>query len=251
MTSSSETSHPETSHRATAEVVPCARPASSPALTAVGSSADVVQLRTAIGDLTDFLMPYKFALSAVQMKIENLKEELTHRMGDCPIEHVTSRLKSLDRLAEKAQRRGCRTLDDIREKVWDVAGIRVVCSFITDVYTVLELLTQQHDVHVVEVEDYIKNPKSNGYKSIHLVVDLPVYLADRIVPVRVEVQIRTVAMDFWAAVEHKIHYRHNRHVDPAVRAELTAAAEVAHSLDERMDALRHEVRQQDSSADQH
>ncbi len=190
------------------------------------------------GDLARFMLAYKFGLDELLTKVNILKEELTYADDYCPIEHVTSRLKSQHSLAEKARRIGCPlSLEDVRREIWDVAGIRIVCSFISDVHRVMDMLTRQPDVHVVRVRDYIAAPKPNGYQSLNLVVDTPVYMSDRVETVRVEVQIRTVAMDFWATTEHKIHYKYHRDVPSELMAELLAAAEVASRLDEKMERL--------------
>src|SRR4029453_1477467 len=139
----------------------------------------------------------------------------------------------------KAQRIGCPiTFDDLRARIRDIAGVRIVCSFVSDVYTVSEMLTRQPDVNLVVTKDYIAEPKPNGYRSLHLIVEIPVFMSDRMVAVPVEVQLRTVAMDFWASVEHKIYYKHDPAEVPApLRAELTAAAEDAARWDKRMERL--------------
>ncbi len=193
-------------------------------------------------ELTLFMMAYKFGLDEMLTKVNILKEELTYGASYCPIEHVSSRVKSFGSLTEKALRIGCPlTLAEVRRQIWDVAGMRIVCSFISDAYTVMEMLTRQPDVQVVRVRDYIEQPKANGYKSLHLVVDTPVYMSDRVEQVRVEVQIRTVAMDFWASLEHKIQYKYHRTVPPELLGELRSAAEVAGQLDQRMELLHREV----------
>ena len=194
------------------------------------------------GELTRFLMAYKFGLDEMTTKVNILKEELTLAGGDSPIEHVSSRLKSLDSIVEKARRIDCPpTLEAVRDQMFDVAGIRIVCSFISDAYRVMDMLTSQPDVEVLRVRDYIAAPKANGYKSLNLVVETPVYLSDRVELIRVEVQIRTVAMDFWASLEHKIHYQYHREVPPALSRELLSAAEIAARLDEKMEHLHGEV----------
>ena len=126
--------------------------------------------------------------------------------------------------------------------MWDIAGIRVVCSFVSDAYTVLEMLQRQPDVEVVEVRDYIANPKPSGYKSLHLIVDIPVFLSERTELVRVEIQIRTVAMDFWASLEHKIHYKYHRDVPQSLRDELVAVATATERLDQQMEQLHRDSR---------
>ncbi|WP_179429740.1 hypothetical protein [Spelaeicoccus albus] len=134
----------------------------------------------------------------------------------------------------------------MRATMHDIAGIRVVCSFIADSYRVADMLTRQGDVSVIEVKDYIKSPKPNGYKSLHLIVDVPVFMSDNVEQVRVEIQIRTIAMDFWASLEHKIYYKYARDVPAELLAELGRAADVANELDVTMERLHDEVRALDT-----
>jgi len=202
----------------------------------------LAELKKARDDLARFLMVYKFGLDEIMTKITILKEEFTYIHEYSPIEHVTSRLKSPESILAKAQRKGAPpTLEGIRKAVSDIAGVRVTCSFISDTYRVADLLSSQADVTVLEVEDYIANPKPNGYKSLHLLVQIPVYMSDRVEHVPVEVQIRTIAMDFWASLEHKIYYKYNRAVPPTLLQELKEAAEVASRLDVKMEQLHEEV----------
>lgn len=204
----------------------------------------VAAYRNSSSDLARFLMSYKFGLDEILTKINILREEFTLTHDYNPIEHVKSRVKTPESIAEKARRKGCdTTLDCLRDHVLDIAGIRVTCSFVTDVYRLQEMLTGQRDVRVVRVRDYIQNPKSNGYQSLHLVLEIPVFLSDRVEPVCVEVQIRTAAMDFWASLEHKINYKYRGAIPDGLVDELRRAAEVAHSLDHKMEGLRQEVLQ--------
>ncbi|XVU21524.1 GTP pyrophosphokinase [Actinoplanes sp. CA-054009] len=193
-------------------------------------------------DLGHFMLVYKFGLAEIGTKISILAEELAHRGRGNPIEHVLPRLKSTQSLTAKAQRIKCPlNLDDLRARIRDIAGIRIVCSFVSDVYTVADMLTRQPDVTLIETKDYIARPKANGYRSLHLIVEIPVFLSDRVVSVPVEVQLRTVAMDFWASLEHKIHYKYDPDVPAALRQELAAAAEDAARLDVRMERLHREI----------
>lgn len=197
--------------------------------------------------LTRFLMAYRFGIDEMMTKINILKAEFTYTHEYSPIEHVTSRLKEPKSIAAKAKRIGCPlTFEAMRATMHDIAGIRVVCSFIADAYRIADMLTQQGDVSVVEVKDYIKSPKRNGYKSLHLIVDVPVFMSDGAQPVRVEVQIRTIAMDFWASLEHKIYYKYDRAVPAELLAELTRAADVANELDVTMERLHDEVHSLDT-----
>jgi putative GTP pyrophosphokinase len=205
-------------------------------------AADAQPTRLPADELTHFLLVYKFGLAEIATKITILAEELAHHGRGNPIEHVSTRLKSVESLTAKAKRIGCAmTLDAVRERVRDIAGVRVVCSFVSDVYTVAEMLNRQQDVTLLQTKDYIAEPKTTGYRSLHLIVEIPVFLSDRMVAVPVEVQLRTVAMDFWASLEHKIHYKFEKDVPIALREELTAAATDAARLDERMERLHAEI----------
>ncbi len=189
-------------------------------------------------ELRLFHLNYKFGLDEILTKINILREEMTFRDGANPIEHVNSRIKTIDSLQAKADRVGCPfELEAIAERIRDIAGVRIVCSFVADVYRVLEMLTSQPDVTVREVKDYIAQPKANGYRSLHAIVEIPVFLSDTTRAVPIEIQIRTVAMDFWASVEHKIYYKYDKDVPSDLHEELSAAARVANELDTRMAEL--------------
>lgn len=193
--------------------------------------------------LTSFLLEYKFATDEVLTRITVLREEFEHTHDYSPIEHVRSRMKSVESLLRKAQRVGCApTLDGIRENVRDIAGVRITCAFESDAYWIARILGEQPDITVVEVKDYIARPKPNGYQSLHLILSVPVYLSDRQADVYVELQIRTIAMDFWASLEHKLYYKYDKEIPQHIRDELAAAAAAAHALDRRMASLRDEVR---------
>lgn len=198
-------------------------------------------------ELRRFLLEHKFGMDEVVTKLNILRDEFTHLHDYNPIEHVSSRLKSPESLAEKIQRKGIdlegpAAYDEVRQRVTDIAGVRVCCSFVSDVYQVFHLLTEQPDVRTIEVRDYIAEPKPNGYRSLHVLVEVPVFLSGGVVPVVVEVQLRTVAMDFWASLEHKIYYKYRRDVPAELLAGLRDAAETAYSLDTTMERLHQEVR---------
>lgn len=194
-------------------------------------------------DFTRFMLRHRFGMEEVVTKLTILRDEFALMHDTNPIEHVASRLKSPDSLAEKMQRKGTRpTYASIRETITDIAGVRVTCSFVSDVYRVHDLLTAQDDLTVLDVRDYIAAPKANGYRSLHTLLEVPVYLSDGPTPVTVEVQLRTIAMDFWASLEHKIHYKYRGAVPDDLAERLCEAADSAHYLDERMEALHDEVR---------
>lgn len=193
-------------------------------------------------DLARFLMVYKFGIDEMMTKINILRDEFTYAHDYNPIEHVKSRLKSPESILAKATRKGIDPdIDSIRERLRDIAGIRISCSFTSDVYRIADMITRQGDVKVVEIEDYIAHPKPNGYRSLHVIVEVPVFMSDRVESVYVELQVRTVAMDFWASLEHKIYYKHDRAVPDELREELRLAAETARDLDLQMEALHDRV----------
>ncbi|WP_240641500.1 GTP pyrophosphokinase [Nocardioides ferulae] len=188
----------------------------------------------------------KFGMDEIATKLKILREEFTHLHDYNPIEHISCRLKTPDSLREKIARKGIDAeaddvLDQVRARITDLAGVRVTCSFISEVYRVFGMLGQQQDIRVLDVRDYIAHPKPNGYRSLHALVEVPVFLSGGAVPVLVEVQFRTIAMDFWASLEHKIYYKYRREVPPELLAGLHDAAETAYALDVRMESLHQEV----------
>lgn len=189
-----------------------------------------------------FMLNYQFAMDEIMTKINILKTEFQHLHEYSPIEHVGSRLKSPESILGKLRRRGLPAASASLDQLHDIAGIRVVCSFISDAYWVAEMLSRQEDVTVVQVKDYIADPKPNGYKSLHLILRVPVFLSESVEHMNVEVQIRTVAMDFWASLEHKIYYKFDAEIPQDLRDELSDAASVANRLDEQMERIHDEVR---------
>jgi putative GTP pyrophosphokinase len=188
------------------------------------------------------MMMYKFALDSFETKIEILKEEFQFLHDYNPIEHTKSRLKSPESILNKISRKGCElSLQSVRASIKDIAGLRITCSFVTDIYRISDMLQRQSDLNIIEVKDYILHPKLNGYQSLHLLVEVPVYMSDRQENVCVEVQIRTIAMDFWASLEHKIYYKYNESVPPRLLQELKEAADSAAALDKRMERLHREI----------
>lgn len=190
-----------------------------------------------------FLREYEFGMREVETKISILRDEFTHDHAYNPIEHVKSRLKTPDSIVEKIARRGIEEpdFDLIRKEITDIAGVRVTCSFVADVYRLFDLLTQQDDITVRIVKDYIANPKPNGYKSLHAIIEVPVFLSTGPLAVPVEVQFRTIAMDFWASLEHKIYYKFSNQVPSHLVESLSDAADAAAELDTRMERLHREA----------
>ncbi|PEJ56393.1 GTP pyrophosphokinase [Bacillus sp. AFS017336] len=197
-----------------------------------------------LGEWTNTLLIYKFALDEINTKIKILNEEFTLTHNHNPIEHVKSRLKKPESIMEKLERKGLELTNDNLEKyINDIAGVRISCSFISDIYMIYELLKQQDDIYIIEVKDYIKNPKSNGYKSFHMIIEIPIFLASETKRVKVEIQIRTVAMDFWASLEHKIFYKYNKKVPKEIIDSLNEASATVNSLDFKMERIRDQVEQ--------
>lgn len=188
------------------------------------------------------LMEAQFAVDEVLTKISILQREFLHLHRYNPIEHVGSRVKSPASIVEKMSRRHLEpSFDAIRSGITDVAGVRITCSFIADTYRILETLTSQDDIRVLAIKDYIAEPKPNGYKSLHAIIEIPVFLSTGPLPVTVELQVRTIAMDFWASLEHKIHYKYGGDVPAGIASDLTEAAAAAEQLDLRMEQLHAEV----------
>ena len=185
---------------------------------------------------------YDSALNDLTTKIEILNNEFVHIYNYNPIEHIKSRLKTPDSIVKKLKRYGFEvTIDNMVEKLSDIAGIRIICSFTSDIYQIAEMITKQSDVTVLYVKDYIKNPKPNGYKSYHMVVTIPIYLTDGPVDTKVEIQIRTIAMDFWASLEHKIYYKFEGNAPAYLQQELKACADVVNMLDVKMFSLNQAI----------
>lgn len=205
-------------------------------------SSFAAKLRTLREDFTRFEMEYQFGLREIETKLEILRDEFLHMHDYNPIEHVTSRVKSPESMLRKAVKRGIPfETDALRANITDIAGVRVICAFTADVYRIFSLLTEQPDITVVQVKDYIAHPKPNGYKSLHAIVLIPVFLSTGQVDVTVELQFRTIAMDFWASLEHKIFYKYEGDVPAGIRDELLDSASVASELDARMAKLHHEL----------
>lgn len=216
------------------------------ALTELDSAADGqldresvrADLRQVRANFTRFMLAYRAGMEQVESRVQTLREEYLRLHDDTPIEHVSMRLKSPESLLDKAVRKGLEpSLKELTENVTDIAGVRVTCAFVSDTYRVFRALTQQADLEVRTVKDYIANPKPNGYRSLHVIVDTPVYLTSGAHHVPVEIQFRTVAMDFWASLEHRIHYKYRGEVPGEVRERLTAAALASRTLDAEMEEL--------------
>jgi putative GTP pyrophosphokinase len=185
---------------------------------------------------------YSGALREMTTKIDIIDEEFAVGSKTNPIEYVKARLKSPDSIRAKLIRRGFEpTFENALEYIDDIAGVRITCSFTPDIYRVAKIIARQADVKVLRVKDYIKKPKENGYRSYHMLVELPVSLRDEAVHTRVEVQIRTIAMDFWASLEHKIRYKFETEIPENLNFDLVECAEIVAYLDEKMYSLNTEI----------
>ncbi|GAB3887154.1 GTP pyrophosphokinase family protein [Kibdelosporangium lantanae] len=186
---------------------------------------------------------YKFAIEELMTKLRILSEEFDFVHRHDPIEHITSRIKQPETIREKLVRRGLPVdPDSAAEYLDDIAGIRVICPFISDVYHVEDMIVAQDDVEFVQRKDYITQPKPSGYRSLHVIVRIPVFLSDRVERVKVELQLRTIAMDFWATLEHKLRYKDADRVPADFAGELAIAANMAAQLDTRMEGLHQRLR---------
>lgn len=201
--------------------------------------AQIEDLRNLMEDWKNELLVYKFALDQMDTKFSIISQEYNLIHGHNPIEHTKSRVKSFESLINKLVRKGCDiTTKAAKEHINDIAGLRIVCSFLSDIYNMVEVLKEHEDIKILKMKDYIKNPKPNGYRSLHLIVEVPVYLTNRVEYAKVEIQIRTIAMDFWASLEHKIYYKLNNEVPNQLTDELKEAADIANYLDEKMLHIR-------------
>ena len=181
---------------------------------------------------------YDSALKEINTKIEILNSEFVHIYGHTPIEHIKSRLKTPSSIVKKLKRAGHDvTIQNMVERLNDIAGIRIICSYTQDIYQIADMIARQSDVTILHVKDYIRNPKPNGYKSYQMVATIPIYLSQGPAETKVEIQIRTVAMDFWASLEHKIYYKFEGNAPASVQAELKACAAVVDMLDDKMFSL--------------
>ncbi|MDE5803873.1 MAG: GTP pyrophosphokinase family protein [Lachnospiraceae bacterium] len=185
---------------------------------------------------------YSAALKQVQTKMEVLNDEFQHVHRYNPIEHIKSRIKTPESIVKKLRRKGYEsTIDNMIQYVDDIAGIRIICSFTSDIYRIADMIREQKDIKFLSTKDYITYPKASGYKSYHMLVAVPVYLSNKMVETKVEIQIRTVAMDFWASLEHKMHYKFEGDAPEYIKNELIACAKMVSDLDARMLSLNEKI----------
>jgi putative GTP pyrophosphokinase len=191
----------------------------------------------------EVMLVYNSALKEMGTKLEILNDEFQHVHSYNPIEHIKSRMKTSESIVRKLKNDGYEaTIDNMIKYVNDIAGVRIICSFTTDIYRIVEMLRRQSDLRILSVKDYIKNPKSSGYRSYHMIVSIPIFLSERKVDVKVEIQIRTVAMDFWASLEHKINYKFDD-IPEHIKEELLACSQMVAELDDKMLSLNDEVQE--------
>ena len=205
---------------------------------------EVATDRNDIDSWKEVTLIYNSALKQISTKLEILNDEFQHVHRYNPIEHIKSRIKTPESIVKKLKRHGYEsTIGNMVRYVNDIAGIRVICSFTSDIYQIAEMISNQSDINVISVKDYIVNPKPSGYKSYHMLVTVPVYLSDRIEETKVEIQIRTVAMDFWASLEHKIHYKFEGNAPEHIKEQLVECSRIVSNLDARMLSLNEEIQQ--------
>lgn len=188
------------------------------------------------------MMQYECAMLEVQTKLEVLNKELSLLNSRNPFESIKCRIKSPESIMGKLQRNNLEfSIENVEKNLNDIAGIRVICSFPEDIYMLVDCLLKQDDIILVEMKDYIKNPKPNGYRSLHLILDIPIFLTDEKKHMRVEVQFRTIAMDFWASLEHKMKYKKDIENAESISEELKYCADLISQLDRRMEQIRNRI----------
>ena len=185
---------------------------------------------------------YTSALKEVGTKLEILNDEFQHVHQYNPIEHIKTRVKTAESIVKKLRKYGYEiSIENMVKYVNDIAGVRLICSFTSDIYRLAEMIGNQSDLKVLSIKDYIKNPKESGYKSYHMLVSVPIFLSDSVVDTKVEIQIRTIAMDFWASLEHKIYYKFEGNAPEYISRELRECAEMVSTLDEKMLSLNEAI----------
>ena len=185
---------------------------------------------------------YNAALKEVGTKLEILNDEFQHVHQYNPIEHIKTRIKTPESIVKKLKRYGYETsIENMVRYINDIAGVRLICSFTSDIYRLAEMIGNQSDLKVLSIKDYIRNPKESGYKSYHMLVSVPIFLSDSVVDTKVEIQIRTIAMDFWASLDHKLKYKKDVEEPERIAAQLKECADIISSMDERMQQIRDQI----------
>ena len=189
-----------------------------------------------------FLWPYQEAVSELKVKFRSLRQSFLNKGEHSPIEFVVGRVKTVDSIKEKMKRRVI-SQDVIETDMQDIAGIRIMCQFVDDIYRVVDLIHQRQDMQVIEERDYIQNAKPSGYRSYHMVIEYSVFLPEGPKKIIAEIQIRTLAMNFWATVEHTLNYKYKGEYPEDISQRLKSTAEAAYKLDEEMSAIKDEVQE--------
>ena len=185
---------------------------------------------------------YNAALKEVGTKLEILNDEFQHVHKYNPIEHIKTRIKTPESIVKKLKRNGHEvSIENMVRYINDIAGVRLICSFTSDIYRLAEMIGNQSDLKVMTIKDYIKNPKESGYKSYHMLVSVPIFLSDSVVDTKVEIQIRTIAMDFWASLEHKIYYKFEGNAPDYISRDLRECAQMVSELDDKMLSLNEAI----------
>ncbi|WP_156288893.1 GTP pyrophosphokinase [Oceanobacillus salinisoli] len=188
------------------------------------------------------LAPYKQVVEELKVKLRGTRSQFEYESSHSPIEFVTGRVKPVPSILEKAKNRGI-PLENIEKEIFDIAGVRVVCQFVDDIYTIVKILRNRDDFTIIEEKDYITNKKDSGYRSYHMIIEYPVEMVQGRKLVLAEIQIRTLAMNFWATNEHSLNYKYKGSIPSEVKARLQRAAEAAFKLDEEMSKIKHEIQE--------
>lgn len=206
------------------------------------SEHDEEQLIESAMQLQQVMLLYEAGIREIKTKLDILSDESRISGKASPIDSIKSRIKTPRSIIGKLKRRGYPiSLQSMMENLNDIGGIRVICPFIEDIYTVADMLIRQDDLTLIEKKDYIKNPKPNGYRSLHLILEVPIFLSEATKPVRIELQLRTIAMDFWASLEHQLRYKSDIEVPPQISDDLKACADVIAATDEEMQRIAKEL----------
>lgn len=202
------------------------------------------RIQVFISELKTFYLKYTAAMNETATKIEILNEDFKTRYNHSPIEHIETRIKEPESLIKKMLRNNVPfDLSILENQIYDIAGVRVVCSFIQDIYAIIEMIQDNEEITIIKTKDYIKNPKPSGYRSFHMILKVPVYLTTGKEYVYVELQIRTMAMDFWASLEHRIKYKYDGIIPEDVQEELIQCAETISQADKQMMHLHNKVKE--------
>lgn len=204
------------------------------------------ELEETFQKMQELYILYNCAIREVNTKLENLNQEMEFIKERNPIQHIHYRLKKPKSVVKKLKKNGLEiTEENIWNNIMDVAALRVICSYIDDIYSIADMLLMQDDVFLLKKKDYIKNPKESGYRSLHLIIEIPVFLSDEKRMVKVEIQIRTIAMDFWASLEHQIRYKSEIQIPDYIREKLRDSAENIYSIDTDMQQILKDIEELD------